>query len=45
MKDSIPLIWATYSLAETRNDMVVAGLGEDQEDFNDATSSCLHDGG
>lgn len=33
MKDSIPLIWATYSLAETRNDMVVAGLGEDEEDF------------
>lgn len=31
--DSIPLIWTTYSLAETRNDMVVAGLGEDEEHF------------
>lgn len=32
--DSIPLIWTTYSLAETRNDMVVAGLGEDEETFS-----------
>lgn len=24
---------AIYSLAEMRNDMVVAGLGEDEEDF------------